>query len=89
MVFAGGIGEKGVELRRRVVEQCECLGFGIDDSVNGKEAGEDKVVWDVSAKGAKHKVLVCRTDEQLEMARGVAGDPGLSAYVPGGDNLDL
>jgi len=80
LVFAGGIGEKSAELRRRVVEQCECLGFAISDELNGKGVEESKVVWDVSAEGVRHKVLVCKTDEQFEMARGVAADAGLFAF---------
>lgn len=76
MVFAGGIGEKGSALRERVVEQCACLGFEIEEGLNGKGGGDD-VVWDISGKG-KHKVLICKTDEQLEMAREVMETESLS-----------
>jgi acetate kinase len=69
LVFAGGIGEKGVELRKKVVEGVRCLGFEIDEESN-KKPGTDVVV-DISAKDAKFKTLICQTDEQLEMARGV------------------
>lgn len=67
LVFAGGIGEKGSQLRQRVVEQAACLGFELDGEKNQKPA--DGVVADISASGAKHKVLVCQTDEQMEMGR--------------------
>ena len=77
LVFAGGIGEKGAELRKRVVEQCACLGFGILEEANGKGGGGG-VVRDISGKG-KHKVLICKTDEQLEMAREVVEIESLSA----------
>lgn len=68
LVFAGGIGEKGVKLRKEVVEGVKCLGFAIDAEKN--ESVGSNVVEDVSASDAKYKVLICQTDEQLEMARG-------------------
>lgn len=66
LVFAGGIGEKSAKLRQRVVEECRCLGFEIDEQKNAEEVEE--VVTDVGKEGAKHKTLVCQTDEQFEMA---------------------
>ncbi|KAK1757606.1 putative acetate kinase [Echria macrotheca] len=72
LVFAGGIGEKSDALRRAVVEQVGCLGFGIDESVNKKKIGG--VVEDLTKEGARHRVLVCATDEQFEMARSCALD---------------
>ena len=61
------LGEKGVQLREAVVERVACLGFGLDASANAKP--EDAVVVDIGAKSARHRVLVCQTDEQTEMAR--------------------
>jgi len=72
IVFAGGIGEKSDRLRRAVVEQLGCLGFALDEGAN--ENRVDGVVRDISAPGQKHKVLVCATDEQLEMARQCSED---------------
>ncbi|KAF2852652.1 acetate kinase [Plenodomus tracheiphilus IPT5] len=72
LVFAGGIGERGGELRRAVVEGVRCLGFKVDEERNGK--GVEDVVTDISAEGARFKTLVVKTDEQLEMARGVLVD---------------
>ena len=69
LVFAGGIGEKGSELRSAVVEGVRCLGFALDGGKNG-DAGSE-VVTDISSKDAKYKTLVVKTDEQLEMARSV------------------
>ena len=66
LVFAGGIGEHGVELRRAVVERVGCLGFEVDGERNGGLKGE--VVEDVGREDAKKRVLVCKTDEQAEMA---------------------
>lgn len=81
LVFAGGIGEKSDVLRSRVVQQCACLGFAVDEQRNASAADADGVVTDVGARtgadGVKHRVLVVRTDEQLEMARATAADAEL------------
>ena len=62
LVFAGGIGEKAALLRSKVLEKCSCLGFEIDDEKN------DRVIKDVVqdiGKEARHRTLVCQTDEQV------------------------
>ncbi|KAK4071213.1 uncharacterized protein Triagg1_6244 [Trichoderma aggressivum f. europaeum] len=69
IVFAGGIGERSARLRSAVVEQAGCLGFAIDEALNNAEAAGDATVRELSSKDSKHKVLVCQTDEQFEMAR--------------------
>jgi len=68
LVFAGGIGEKGDKLRKAVVEGAGCLGFRIDEGKNSSPG--DDIVEDIGAQESRHRVLVCQTDEQLEMARG-------------------
>jgi acetate kinase len=72
LVFAGGIGEKSSKLRARIVEKAACLGFGIDADLNAEKI--ENVVQDVSSPDARHKTLVCQTDEQFEMARACAED---------------
>lgn len=68
LVFAGGIGEHSERLREEVVRKVKCLGFGLDGTKNGNlKKGE--LVVDVGEEGARHKLLVCKTDEQFEMAR--------------------
>jgi acetate kinase len=67
LVFAGGIGEKSSKLRQAVVQRAACLGFAISNSSNSKKITD--TVQDISAEDAKHRVLVCQTDEQFEMAR--------------------
>jgi acetate kinase len=67
LVFAGGIGEKSDRLRRVVVDKVSCLGFDVDQGRNGRSI--ERVVQDVGKEGAKHRTLVCLTDEQFEMAR--------------------
>lgn len=62
LVFAGGIGEKATLLRKRILEKCECLGFEIDNKKNNKVVEE--VVQDIG-KEARHRTLVCQTDEQV------------------------
>jgi len=67
VVFSGGIGEKSEELRRTICGYMECLGYPkIDEEKNSSvnDKMEDKVV-----EIADKRVLVCRTDEQFEMAR--------------------
>lgn len=72
LVFAGGIGEKSVQLRNRVVEQCACLGFAIDNKLN--ESKLDKSVAEIGSKGARHRTLVCHTDEQVSSERAFKSD---------------
>ena len=57
----------GVEVGAEVVGGAACLGFAIDGSKNEKL--EDEFVTEITEEGAKHRVLICQTDEQLEMAR--------------------
>ncbi|KAK9324970.1 Acetokinase family-domain-containing protein [Lipomyces orientalis] len=71
LVFAGGIGEKGKELRTAVIEKVSCLGFTIDEELNSVASRSSDVVFDVSKKDAKLKTLVVQTDEQLQMAKEV------------------
>lgn len=67
LVFAGGIGEKSSRFRDEVVRRTQCLGFSIDE---GRNSGRlDQVIEDIGSYDARHRVLVCQTDEQFEMAR--------------------
>ncbi len=75
LVFAGGIGEKSDRLRRAVVDRCSCLGFAIDEGRNTQAV--EQTVQEVGKAGVRHRVLVCLTDEQFEMARGCAEDEKL------------
>ncbi|TGO48020.1 hypothetical protein BOTNAR_0497g00010 [Botryotinia narcissicola] len=75
LVFAGGIGEKSEVLRERVGEETRCLGFEIDGEKNAKEM--EGTVQEIGKEGSKHRMLVCKTDEQFEMARHCVVDEGL------------
>ncbi|GAB0132355.1 hypothetical protein EsDP_00000795 [Epichloe bromicola] len=67
LVFAGGIGEKSSRFRDEVVRRTQCLGFSTDE---GRNSGRlDQVVEDIGSRDTRHRVLVCQTDEQFEMAR--------------------
>ncbi|KAI5808911.1 Acetokinase family-domain-containing protein [Peziza echinospora] len=90
LVFAGGIGEKSAVLRKMVVEKVAVLGFKIADDGGEKVVegmGPDKSTVDITGdhdslwKGQEskesRKVLVCRTDEQFEMARNCTQEDGL------------
>lgn len=73
LVFAGGIGEKSVELRSEVVKRSGCLGFVVDDERNQGASKADGEVVEITGgggerdndKGRAKRVLVCRTDEQV------------------------
>lgn len=84
LVFAGGIGERSVRLRRAVTRQVACLGFALDDARNDDAAAaapaagdHEHAVRDIGHASARHRTLICYTDEQFEMARGCAADPDL------------
>ncbi|KAF4300785.1 putative acetate kinase protein [Botryosphaeria dothidea] len=83
LVFAGGIGEKGTKLRERIVQGTKCLGFKLDAEKNEKAASAKDVVTDIESADSRHKVLVCRTDEQLQMARSTCADAEKFRQSPG------
>jgi acetate kinase len=78
LVFAGGIGEHSVQLRTAVTSAVCCIGFQLDEEKN-KNVG-DGVVVDLG--GSQHKILLCRTDEQLQIAKDVLEMEDLSSQVP-------
>jgi len=68
LVFAGGIGEGSASFRHAVLDGCECLGFEADLEKNQRTLWHDETVVDIGAQRSGKRVLVCHTDEQLEMA---------------------
>ncbi len=65
IVFAGGIGENGIDARKEICEYLEFMGVKIDDEKNncrGKEA-------EISTTDSKIKVFVVPTNEELMIAR--------------------
>ena len=65
LIFAGGIGEKGASLRAAITQKCKCLGFDLDEEMNGKPIKD--VVQDIGKGSSKHRILVCQTDEQVSL----------------------
>lgn len=70
LVFAGGIGERSKELRSAVAEAVNTLGYSaIDEHVNQELERCEGVIIDIGKDDGGKRMLVCRTDEQFEMAR--------------------
>ncbi|KII89835.1 hypothetical protein PLICRDRAFT_107993 [Plicaturopsis crispa FD-325 SS-3] len=72
LVFAAGLGEKGEQLREFIGNKVRCLGFSeVDREKNHTATGTvvDIGVEGPTSEGATRRILVCQTDEQLEMAR--------------------
>ena len=70
LVFAGGIGERSQALRSAIGEAVNCLGYSpIDERVNQELDRCEGTVIDIGKHEGGKRLLVCRTDEQLEMAR--------------------
>jgi acetate kinase len=64
LVFAGGIGEKSPLLRERVVQECSCVGFTIDQEHNINPDHEQVVEI---GRGQNSRTLVCKTDEEVRL----------------------
>ena len=84
LVFSGGIGEKGVELRETVIEKMGCIGFKLDEAMNTNVDKEDGVVVDIGLNKQDHRVLVCRTDEQVRTFS-TSSEISLLTVLSGGD----
>ena len=68
IVFTGGIGENNPKYRTAVANNLKFIGVEIDEEINGK-AKRTSDENDISAKGAKVKMLVIPTNEELMIAR--------------------
>lgn len=66
VVFTAGIGENAAPVRADVVQGLEALGVAIDPAKNAKAIG---VAADISAPGARTKVLVVPTNEEKLIAQ--------------------
>src|SRR5437762_10416597 len=65
IVFTGGIGENGVNIRAGVCADLEELGIALDPTLNAKAKGEFRV----SRDGSRVQVWVIPTNEELIVAR--------------------
>ena len=68
IVFTGGIGENNPKYRTAVANNLKFIGVEIDEEINEK-AKRTSDENDISAKGAKVKMLVIPTNEELMIAR--------------------
>ena len=66
ILFTGGIGENGWDVRRDVCKDLEFLGIDFDVELNDKKRGVD---LELTKPGSKTKVVVVTTDEELVIAQ--------------------
>lgn len=69
LAFAGGIGENGAEMRARICAGLEFLGIELDPRLNAACRGQEQVI---STPGARVRVVVVPTNEELIVARAAA-----------------
>jgi len=65
IVFTGGIGENGVDIRTAVCAGLEELGIQLDNEVNAKTRGEARI----SSAASRTQVWVVPTNEEIVVAR--------------------
>lgn len=77
VVFAGGIGESSSMFREMIVEGLRGLNGGFDEldhEKNEKGGGSGEVVYSIGDGIGKTRLLVCETNEELEMVGECLGD---------------
>ena len=76
IVFAGGIGERAVQMRSIIAEKVRCLGYReLDEGKNEGASKESAVVVDISSSdgggrataGRTKRIMVCKTNEQVSL----------------------
>ena len=67
LVFTGGIGENSSEVRARICDKVDFLGIALDAEKNAATVGGKE--GDVAAEGARVRVYVIPTNEELLIAR--------------------
>ncbi len=70
IIFTGGIGENSAEIRRLICENLSWLGVELDGQINESFIGGYEGV--ISTEGARLKVFVISTNEELLIARDTA-----------------
>lgn len=66
VVFTGGVGENGIAMRHRILEELDHVGIVLDDKKNAGVRGKEGIV---TADDSPVKVLVVPTNEELMIAR--------------------
>jgi acetate kinase len=69
VAFAGGIGENAVAIRERTLQGLEALGLSVDAARNAERLGSE---GEISPPGARSRVFVVPTNEELLIARDTA-----------------
>jgi acetate kinase len=64
IVFTGGIGENSASVRQRCCEGLEHMGIAVD-----REKNADAAIAEIQKDGFPVRVLVIKTNEELEIAR--------------------
>ncbi|WP_333829716.1 acetate/propionate family kinase [Pararhodobacter sp.] len=72
VVFTGGIGENSASMRRRICDGLEFMGLRLDHDLNQAVRLENHAAPQIQAYGARVRVIVTETAEQLQIAREVA-----------------
>ncbi len=66
IIFTGGIGENGAEMREQCCSGLEAMGITMDPA---KNSAPSRSLREVSTAGARVKVMVIPTNEELEIAQ--------------------
>lgn len=73
VVFTGGIGENAVAMRRRILQRFDFLGLFLDEDRNADaRVSAASPVAEVSARNARVRALVVKTDEERMIAQETA-----------------
>jgi acetate kinase len=78
VAFAGGIGENAPAIRERTLASLDALGLAVDPARNGAAQGNEA---EISPDGARTRVFVIPTNEELMIARDafrIVGKPAAS-----------
>ena len=67
VVFTAGVGENNIQVRELICENMQYLGIEIDKEKNNQRNNGE--LRDITAEGAKIKVLIIPTNEELVIAR--------------------
>lgn len=65
IVFAGGVGENDIEMRKRILSNMEFLGINLDDDKNNIRGQ----IAEISSNNSKVKAYIVPTNEELMIAR--------------------
>ena len=65
IVFTAGVGERGIEERKRICKYLEFMGVELDEELNNVKAEEREI----SKPGSKVKVWIVPTNEELMIAK--------------------